>query len=80
MQAGQPAFNTNDLGVTGTPHGAEAEHYYKNIIMENITTLTNSEGETYYKGECPFTGQDIYSFSEDFEDFWTQEDEDLYSV
>jgi len=43
-----------------------------------ITTLTSQNGETYYKGLCPETDRVIYSFTIDFEDFWTQEDQDLY--
>ena len=47
--------------------------------MQNVTeTLTNQNGEIYYKGICPFTDQVIYSFSPDFEAFWSQDDEDLY--
>jgi hypothetical protein len=44
-----------------------------------ITTLTSQNGETYYKGLCPETDRVIYSFTIDFEDFWTQEDQDLYT-
>ena len=41
----------------------------------NITTHTNKNGETYYSnGEGDDT---IYSFTRDFEDIWTQADEDL---
>jgi len=32
VQAGRPAFNIHDLGVTGTPHGAEAK-----IIINEIS-------------------------------------------
>jgi len=48
-------------------------------MNNEITTLTNSNGDTYYKGICPFTDQVIYSFTADFEDFWTQEDEVFYN-
>jgi hypothetical protein len=43
--------------------------------MKTIKTHTNASGITYYS----FTdesGETIYSFSQDFDDIWTQEDED----
>jgi len=40
-------------------------------------TLTNDNGETYYKGEME-DGSIIYSFYADFEDYWDEEDEILY--
>jgi hypothetical protein len=44
-----------------------------------IDTHTNANGETYYS-TTDENGQTIYSFSEGFEDTWTQEDEDLYGA
>ncbi len=61
-------------------HDADERKLLRLKIMKNeLEALTNPNGETYYKGICPFTGEVIYSFSADFEDFWSQDDEDLYS-
>lgn len=40
-----------------------------------MTTHTNSNGTTYYS-TTDESGQTIYSFTEDFQDIWTQEDQD----
>jgi hypothetical protein len=40
-----------------------------------ITTHTNSDGTPYYS-TTDENGQTIYSFTKDFEDIWTQEDQD----
>tara|TARA_R110002020_G_scaffold414910_1_gene624369 strand:+ start:142 stop:312 length:171 start_codon:yes stop_codon:yes gene_type:complete len=50
---------------------------YTESICQLKGTLTNDNGETYYKGEME-DGFIVYSFSEDFEDYWTEEDEILY--
>jgi len=44
-----------------------------------MKTEINTNGETYFSkvGE---NGEIIYSFSENFEDTWSQEDEDLYGA
>lgn len=44
-----------------------------------IKTHTNKNGETYYS-RSDENGDTIYSFTPDFEDIWTQEDEDLYGT
>jgi len=46
-------------------------------MKNEINTHTNPNGEKYFskKGE---NGERILSFSENFEDTWSQEDEDLY--
>ena len=43
--------------------------------MKTIETLKNQNGETYYS-TTDENGQMIYSFTEDFEDIWTQDDQD----
>ena len=51
--------------------------------MTQITrtqTFINDNGETYYQGECPKTGKTIYSFSDDFEDYWTEEEQEERSI
>ena len=40
-----------------------------------ITTHTNATGTPYYS-TTDENGQTIYSFTETFEDIWTQEDQD----
>ena len=47
-------------------------------MSNKITELTNKDGETYYKSVDDISGEIAYSFTEDFEDVWNQEDEDLY--
>jgi hypothetical protein len=46
--------------------------------MSNITNHTNTAGVTYFS-KVTDNGETIYSFTEDFEDIWTQDDEDLHS-
>jgi hypothetical protein len=46
-------------------------------MSNQIQTNTNKNGETYYSREYE-NGETIYSFTKDFEDIWTQEDEDIY--
>lgn len=43
--------------------------------MNAIESHTNSNGATYYS-TTDENGQTIYSFTEDFEDIWTQDDQD----
>ena len=43
--------------------------------MKSIQSHTNTNNETYFS-TTDKDGQMIYSFSEDFEDFWTQDDHD----
>lgn len=43
--------------------------------MKNITTHTNANESTYYS-TTDENGQTIYSFSPDFSDIWTQDDQD----
>ena len=45
--------------------------------MNTTETLINSNGETYYKMQRE-DGVFIYSFSEDFEDYWTNSEQDIY--
>ncbi len=45
-------------------------------MNNNVTIHTNKNGDTYYSKEED--GETIYSFTLDFEDIWTQEDEDLH--
>jgi len=40
-----------------------------------ITTHINADGTPYYS-TTDENGQTIYSFTKDFEDIWTQEDQD----
>ena len=48
---------------------------YDQPLIMNITMHMNKDRETYFsKGEGELT---IYSFTRDFEDIWTQADEDL---
>jgi len=46
-------------------------------MKNKINTLTNANGETYFSKEGE-NGEMIFSFSENFEGTWIQEDEDLY--
>lgn len=49
--------------------------------MENInntTTHINANGIPYFS-KVSDDGSTIYSFTEDFEDTWNQEDQDLHS-
>ena len=60
----------------------DSEHVSKIEIEEEdedneINTHTNKNGEKYYSKEGE-NGEMIFSFSEDFRDTWSQEDEDLY--
>jgi hypothetical protein len=43
--------------------------------MNNIQSHTSPKGITYFS-TTDENGQTIYSFSEDFEDIWTQDDQD----
>ena len=43
--------------------------------MKTTTTRTNANGEAYYS-TTDENGQTIFSFSESFDDIWTQEDQD----
>ena len=45
--------------------------------MKTITTHTNANGIPYYSMQD--SGQTIYSFSRDFADIWTQEDQDQHA-
>jgi hypothetical protein len=47
----------------------------RKIIAPVITTHTNAAGAAYYSRPDE-DGETIYSFTEDFEDIWTQEDQD----
>jgi len=42
--------------------------------MKTIKAHTNASGETYYS--TTESGQTIYSFSQNFDDTWTQDDQD----
>lgn len=44
--------------------------------MKNINTHTNANGIAYYSTTNE-NSETIYSFTEDFDDIWTQDDEDL---
>jgi hypothetical protein len=46
-----------------------------NTTMKTIESHTNATGTTYYS-TTDENGQTIYSFTEDFEDIWTQDDQD----
>ena len=43
--------------------------------MNTIESHTNATGTIYYS-TTDENGQTIYSFTEDFEDIWTQDDQD----
>ena len=43
--------------------------------MNNIHKHINSNGTIYYSTKQ--LGETIYSFTEDFEDIWTQDDQDI---
>jgi len=43
--------------------------------MNSIESHTNAAGTAYFS-TTDEAGQTIYSFTEDFEDIWTQEDQD----
>ena len=43
--------------------------------MKTILILTNAAGTVYYS-TTDESGQTIYSFTDDFEDIWTQDDQD----
>ena len=45
--------------------------------MSNITTYTTANGIAYYSTTNE-NGETIYSFTEDFEDIWSQDDQDLH--
>lgn len=44
-----------------------------------ITAHTNANGIPYFS-KVADDGSTIYSFTEDFEDIWSQEDEDLHAL
>jgi len=44
--------------------------------MNTINTHTNANGVEYYS-TTDENGETIYSFFKDFEDIWTQDDEDF---
>ena len=46
-------------------------------MKNEINTHTNANGQDYFSKEGE-NGEMIFSFSEDFRDTWSQEDEDLY--
>ena len=45
--------------------------------LERLETKTNANGDVYYIDKDD-NGKTIYSFTPDFEDYWTQEDEDFH--
>jgi len=45
--------------------------------MKTITTHTNKNGIAYFS-TTDENGQTIYSFTQDFEDTWTQDEQDAY--
>jgi len=47
--------------------------------MKNITTHANANGIKYYS-TTDDDGLTIYSFTQDFEDVWTQDDQDAIDV
>jgi hypothetical protein len=55
------------------PQGATNTN--QNTAMKNINTHTNANGIAYYS-TADENGETIYSFTEDFEDTWSQDDED----
>jgi hypothetical protein len=46
--------------------------------MRDIEMKTNANGDVYYTAKDA-EGQTIYSFTPNFEDYWTQEDEDFHN-
>jgi hypothetical protein len=46
--------------------------------LERLETKTNANGDVYYIDKDD-NGKTIYSFTPDFEDYWTQEDEDFHN-
>lgn len=47
--------------------------------MKTITKHTNANGIAYYS-TADENGETTYSFTTDFEDIWSQDDEDLESA
>ena len=47
--------------------------------MTTIESHTNAAGDVYFS-TTDEDGQTIYSFTEDFEDIWTQDDEDAIAA
>jgi len=47
--------------------------------MKTVTTHTNKNGINYYSTKND-EGKLIYSFNESFEDYWTEEDQELYGA
>lgn len=45
----------------------------------NHTTHTNAAGISFFS-KVTDEGETIYSFTEEFDDIWTQEDEDFHSL
>lgn len=48
------------------------------MSTNTITEHVNQNGITYYS-TTDENGNTIYSWTPDFEDFWTQDDQDLYA-
>ena len=57
------------------PVASERRNPNHHTKMNTIESHTNSNGTTYYS-TTDENGQTIYSFTEDFEDIWTQDDQD----
>lgn len=48
------------------------------IASSGLTTHRNPKGQVYYSKLIE--GEMVYSFTKNFEDIWTQAEEDLYSL
>ena len=59
-------------------HGDMNDFDYFLIEAERLETKTNANGDVYYIDKDD-NGKTICSFTPDFEDYWTQEDEDFHN-
>lgn len=57
------------------PVASERHNPNRNTKMNSIESHTNAAGTAYFS-TTDEDGQTIYSFTEDFEDIWTQSDQD----
>ncbi len=57
------------------PVATERHNHQPHTKMNAIESHTNANGTAYYS-TTDENGQTIYSFTQDFEDIWTQEDQD----
>lgn len=65
--------------VTATSESESSQLQQATLPNKKMTTHTNAAGTAYFS-ITDEDGQTVYSFSADFDDVWTQEDEDAINA